>query len=80
MGKKSGKTILFRAELDALPIDEINTFDHRSVNKAFSHKCGHDDIWLFYVVYGTAYQQTETGTVILLFNLRRTELVLKSIE
>jgi hypothetical protein len=33
MGKKQVKPILFRSELDALPIDEINTFEHRSVNK-----------------------------------------------
>ena len=36
------KTILFRAELDALPIQEINTFPHRSKNDGISHKCGHD--------------------------------------
>jgi metal-dependent amidase/aminoacylase/carboxypeptidase family protein len=28
--------------IDALPIDEINTFEHRSVNNGVSHKCGHD--------------------------------------
>lgn len=37
-----GKTILFRAELDALPIYEVNKFEHRSTVKNVSHKCGHD--------------------------------------
>lgn len=39
---KKGKTILFRAELDALPIEEINQFPYKSKNKNVSHKCGHD--------------------------------------
>lgn len=36
------KTILFRCELDALPIQEINTFSHQSKTLGISHKCGHD--------------------------------------
>ncbi|CAM9270072.1 unnamed protein product [Ectocarpus fasciculatus] len=40
--KVPGKSILFRAELDALPIQEINTFDHASCTRGVSHKCGHD--------------------------------------
>ena len=40
--KKSGENILFRADIDALPITEINTFKHTSLNKGISHKCGHD--------------------------------------
>lgn len=39
---KEGKHILFRADMDALPIQEINRFPHRSKNKGVSHKCGHD--------------------------------------
>jgi amidohydrolase len=39
---KPGPALLFRAELDALPIQEINDFAHRSNNKGVSHKCGHD--------------------------------------
>lgn len=40
--KTAKKTILFRCELDALPIQEINTFEHKSVTENVSHKCGHD--------------------------------------
>jgi amidohydrolase len=68
-GKKAGKTILFRAELDALPIDEINTFEHRSVNKGVSHKCGHDGHMAILCGLATELhiQRPDTGTVILLF-------------
>lgn len=39
---KPGPCILFRAELDALPIEEINTFGHVSQNPGVGHLCGHD--------------------------------------
>ncbi|HMQ67818.1 MAG TPA: amidohydrolase [Ignavibacteria bacterium] len=38
----SGKEIIFRSELDALPIEELNTFQYRSQYRNVSHKCGHD--------------------------------------
>lgn len=41
-GEQPGPHLLFRAELDALPITETNTFDHRSQHPGVSHKCGHD--------------------------------------
>lgn len=41
-GDLPGKTLLFRAELDALPIQEINDFEHKSATEGVSHKCGHD--------------------------------------
>ncbi|WOK09338.1 amidohydrolase [Imperialibacter roseus] len=37
-----GPSIGFRCELDALPIVERNSFDHKSENTGTSHKCGHD--------------------------------------
>ena len=37
-----GRTVMFRAELDALPIEEQNSFDHKSQKQRVSHKCGHD--------------------------------------
>ena len=39
---KPGPFILFRTEIDALPIDEENNLNYRSKNKGISHKCGHD--------------------------------------
>jgi len=41
-GNKEGPTVLFRCDLDALPIQEVNTFDYRSRNEGAAHKCGHD--------------------------------------
>lgn len=41
-GEEKGKSVLFRCELDALPIEEINIFQHKSIHKGVSHKCGHD--------------------------------------
>lgn len=41
-GNKKGKTLLFRAELDALPIAENNAFNYKSKNELWGHKCGHD--------------------------------------
>ncbi|MBN1327631.1 MAG: amidohydrolase [Candidatus Cloacimonetes bacterium] len=35
-------TVMFRAELDALPIAETNNFSYRSSFQNISHKCGHD--------------------------------------
>ncbi len=41
-GVEDGPTILFRCELDALPIQEENDFAYRSTQAGVSHKCGHD--------------------------------------
>ncbi len=41
-GKESGNTILLRAELDALPIQEANDLEYKSTINGVSHKCGHD--------------------------------------
>jgi amidohydrolase len=66
---KPGKHVLFRCELDALPIEEINSFDHRSKLKGVSHKCGHDGHMT--ILCGLAIElhnnRPETGAVILLF-------------
>ena len=41
-GVQDGPTIMIRADMDALPIDEINDFPYRSRIKGVSHTCGHD--------------------------------------
>jgi amidohydrolase len=41
-GSGEGEQIMLRCDTDALPIQEINSFDHRSRLDGVSHKCGHD--------------------------------------
>lgn len=41
-GATEGKTLLLRADLDALPQDERTGVDYTSVNKGVMHACGHD--------------------------------------
>jgi hippurate hydrolase len=36
------QAIGLRADIDALPIQEANTFEHRSVHDGVFHGCGHD--------------------------------------
>lgn len=68
-GKTPGKTILFRAELDALPIQETNTFDYASKTKNVSHKCGHDGHMTILVGLAKNLSENppEKGTAVLLF-------------
>lgn len=40
-GKKPGKTVLIRGDMDALPIQEDSDVDYKSCN-AYMHACGHD--------------------------------------
>lgn len=41
-GQEAGKFLVFRCELDALPIQEKNTLDYLSENPGVAHLCGHD--------------------------------------
>lgn len=41
-GNEEGKTLMFRAELDALPIQETTEVEYKSANHHISHACGHD--------------------------------------
>lgn len=68
-GKTKGKNILLRADMDALPIHEVNEFDHCSSIPGISHKCGHDghSAILAGVARWLGSNPPEKGSVILLF-------------
>jgi amidohydrolase len=68
-GTTVGPTVMIRGDIDALPITEINEFEHRSTIAGVSHKCGHDGhtcILLGLAVLLTK-QAITKGKVILLF-------------
>jgi amidohydrolase len=68
-GRTPGPTLLFRAELDALPLTEENDLPYRSRNPEVAHLCGHDGHMAS--VAGLAallkQQRPERGRVVLLF-------------
>jgi len=41
-GKQAGRTIMYRSDMDALPIKEQNEVDYVSQNDGKMHACGHD--------------------------------------
>lgn len=41
-GKPGSKTIAFRADIDALSVEEQTGAEYCSINKGFMHACGHD--------------------------------------
>jgi len=64
------KTVVFRCELDAVPVEEKNDFAHVSTNVGVSHKCGHDGHMA--IIAGLALLLSENcrpdcGRVVLLF-------------
>ncbi len=41
-GKAEGRIIGFRADMDALPVQEENNIPYKSLNEGIMHACGHD--------------------------------------
>lgn len=41
-GKNDGRTVAARADIDALPITELNNLPFKSINEGVMHACGHD--------------------------------------
>ena len=71
-GKEAGKTIVFRAELDALPILEKSSLSYASTNKNVSHVCGHDGHMaiLAGLAQKLANETPKYGKIVLLFQDR----------
>jgi amidohydrolase len=68
-GEKPGPSILFRCELDALPIQESNTFRYTSSYPGVSHACGHDGHMTIMMGFAEAIHNNppSKGRIILLF-------------
>lgn len=68
-GSQEGSHTLFRADLDALPIQESNDLPYISANQGVSHKCGHDGHMaiLCGLALKLANNKPSSGSVILLF-------------
>lgn len=68
-GSHVGKSVLIRADFDALPIQEVNDFAHKSTKPGISHKCGHDGHAAILYALSRKYseEKPEKGKVILLF-------------
>ena len=68
-GKENGPSVLFRCEMDALPIQETNGFDYKSRTKGISHMCGHDGHMAIMIGLAEVFSKSrpERGQVVLLF-------------
>ena len=63
------KAIALRADMDAMPIEEQNTFDYRSQHEQKMHACGHDghSAMLLGAASHLAGQDSFNGTVVFIF-------------
>ena len=69
-GGQNGKAIGLRADMDALPMQEFNTFAHASQHAGKMHACGHDGhtaMLLAAAQYLAAHRDSLDGTVYLIF-------------
>lgn len=64
-----GPALLFRADIDALPIVEVNDFSYRSVKVGVSHKCGHDGHLTTLLLFASLLTENKptSGSISLLF-------------
>lgn len=68
-GREPGRTVMVRAELDGLPIEEISEISHRSEIKGKGHLCGHDGHMtiLMALAKGLGRERPVRGRAILMF-------------
>lgn len=64
---KTGSKIAFRTDIDALPIQEINAFEYRSLRDGVSHKCGHDGHMASMIGFAHNLHSMQKGAVQLVF-------------
>jgi len=68
-GRAPGKRVGLRADMDALPLQEMNDFAHRSQHEGVMHACGHDGhtVMLLAAAEHLAAQRNFDGTVHCIF-------------
>lgn len=68
-GRAPGPTVMFRAELDGLPIEEVSAVPHRSIVPGRGHLCGHDGhtATVAALARGLARQRPARGRAVLMF-------------
>ncbi|MDJ0648713.1 MAG: M20 family metallopeptidase [Xenococcaceae cyanobacterium MO_188.B19] len=69
-GKRPGKVLAIRADMDALPIQEANQVPYRSLHDGKMHACGHDGhvaIALGTAYYLSQHREVISGTVKIIF-------------
>lgn len=68
-GCEAGPTLLFRGDIDALPIQELGAMDYRSGDRHVSHLCGHDGHMTIITGLAALLHQRpiQRGRVVLLF-------------
>lgn len=68
-GKKPGLTVMFRAEMDGLPIEEKSDLEYKSESLGVSHVCGHDGhmVMLLGLVENLSFNRPVKGSVVILF-------------
>jgi amidohydrolase len=68
-GAQSGPTVMFRAELDGLPIAELSDLPYRSTHAGKGHLCGHDGhmVLLLGLARQLARRRPARGRVVLMF-------------
>ncbi|MBD2446060.1 amidohydrolase [Nostoc sp. FACHB-152] len=69
-GSKPGKVLAIRADMDALPIQELNEVPYRSQHDGVMHACGHDGhtaIALGIAYYLQQHREDFAGTVKIIF-------------
>lgn len=68
-GREPGPSVMIRAELDGLPIEEISDIPHRSATPGKGHLCGHDGHMaiLAALARGLGRNRPQRGRAILMF-------------